>query len=135
MLTKALLSPINGPFPIEVTKAIFQSILYQQKALLFVNVLFIFNIFWLIPLTPYFKNSTTLTKFYFIIFFFFYIYICIFWVVFFFISVTSEDKTEFFRYTTGLCMLVFYWFLNSLSKKEHTRKKQKVFVNLVTIFV
>ena len=73
VLTKALLSPVNGPFLTEVTKAIFQSILYQQKALLLVNVLFIFNIFWLIPLTPYFKNSTTLTKFYFIIFFFFYV--------------------------------------------------------------
>ena len=91
VLTKALLSPVNGPFLTEVTKAIFQSILYQQKALLLVNVLFIFNIFWLIPLTPYFKNSTTLTKFYFIIFFFFYVlYIYIYIYIYIYMYILSS---------------------------------------------
>ena len=47
-----------------------------------------------------------------------------------YITIPSDDTTVFSRYTTGLFMLVFYWFLKSLSKKEN-----EVFVNVVTVFV
>ena len=49
---------------------------------------------------------------------------------FLYITIPSDDTTVFSRYTTGLFMLVFYWFLKSLSKKEN-----EVFVNVVTVFV